>query len=342
MKKNYFTLLAAILFVGFTNAQTTIYSTDFDATYQGVAAVEANLNDHPDWKAGHFANATTFTAATTGDSRTVVQTGSHFSYALLENTPIVAAVGDVITIKFLTDIGLADQAYGTADNNLDYVGLLNKNNPAAGSQANGNHRDGIMLFNKGTSSEVAVRSAGGGAFDAATGIVDVDLTNRSYEVIIEYTVGADAATSTKNAKITNVATSVTSTTDIATGMNASVYTELTGSGAYFFNWPLNFGKNDSDINILKMESLEITKNGGVLSTQSFNNFEFSMSPNPVNDFLTINSKETIKTVEIFNLLGKKVLSTTNNSLSVSSLSKSVYLVKITSDKCVSTKKLIKN
>ncbi|MGJ8743953.1 T9SS type A sorting domain-containing protein [Polaribacter sp.] len=71
--------------------------------------------------------------------------------------------------------------------------------------------------------------------------------------------------------------------------------------------------------------------------------DVKMYPNPVENQLFFNAKETLNKVEIFNLLGKKVLSTTNtNSIDVSSLSKSVYLVKISSDKGTSTKKLVKN
>ncbi|WP_165732691.1 T9SS type A sorting domain-containing protein [Polaribacter sp. 20A6] len=71
--------------------------------------------------------------------------------------------------------------------------------------------------------------------------------------------------------------------------------------------------------------------------------EVKMYPNPAEDQLFISSKETLNKVEIFNLLGKKVLSTTNTkSIDVSSLTKSVYLVKISSDKGISTKKLVKN
>ncbi|MGJ8762290.1 MAG: T9SS type A sorting domain-containing protein, partial [Polaribacter sp.] len=66
-------------------------------------------------------------------------------------------------------------------------------------------------------------------------------------------------------------------------------------------------------------------------------------PNPVENQLFFSAKETLNKVEIFNLLGKKVLSTTNTkSIDVSSLSKSVYLVKISSNKGTATKKLVKN
>ncbi|QVY65644.1 T9SS type A sorting domain-containing protein [Polaribacter sp. Q13] len=86
--------------------------------------------------------------------------------------------------------------------------------------------------------------------------------------------------------------------------------------------------------------IEDAATAGVSSQQLEN---VNMYPNPVENKLFINSKETLNKVEIFNLLGKKVLSTTNTkSIDVSSLSKSVYLVKISSDKGISTKKLVKN
>jgi hypothetical protein len=68
----------------------------------------------------------------------------------------------------------------------------------------------------------------------------------------------------------------------------------------------------------------------------------SIYPNPVKNQLFINSQETIQSVEIFNLLGKKVLtSNSTNSVDVSSLSKSVYILKLTSDNGVSTKRFVK-
>lgn len=80
------------------------------------------------------------------------------------------------------------------------------------------------------------------------------------------------------------------------------------------------------------------------STKNLNAFEFSMYPNPVINELIIKTQESLKKVEIYNLLGKKVLISENvtNSIDVSSLSSSIYLVKLTSDKGVSIKKLVKN
>ncbi|WP_081817005.1 T9SS type A sorting domain-containing protein [Polaribacter sp. Hel_I_88] len=73
--------------------------------------------------------------------------------------------------------------------------------------------------------------------------------------------------------------------------------------------------------------------------------QVSVYPNPANEFVKISSSVDINKVEIYNLLGKKVISTsklTNNNLDVSSLSKGVYLMKLTSGESVASRKLIKN
>ena len=71
----------------------------------------------------------------------------------------------------------------------------------------------------------------------------------------------------------------------------------------------------------------------------------SVYPNPANEFVTISTLEKIDRVEVFNLLGKQVIKTStlnNNILDVSSLSKGVYLMKLTSGNSVATRKFIKN
>ncbi|MCL7752667.1 T9SS type A sorting domain-containing protein [Polaribacter sp. Z022] len=80
-----------------------------------------------------------------------------------------------------------------------------------------------------------------------------------------------------------------------------------------------------------------------LSTEKINSFEFNTYPNPVENNLFINSQEKIQSAEVFNLLGTKVLSLNNvqGSLDVSSLSKSIYILKLTSDKGISTKRFVK-
>ncbi|MCG1037382.1 T9SS type A sorting domain-containing protein [Polaribacter sargassicola] len=72
--------------------------------------------------------------------------------------------------------------------------------------------------------------------------------------------------------------------------------------------------------------------------------KISIYPNPANDFVKISTLETIDTVDVYNLIGKKVISSKNlieNSVDISTLAKGVYMLKITSGNSVASKKLIK-
>ncbi|WP_299670395.1 T9SS type A sorting domain-containing protein [uncultured Polaribacter sp.] len=72
--------------------------------------------------------------------------------------------------------------------------------------------------------------------------------------------------------------------------------------------------------------------------------KFSVYPNPANEFVTISSALEINNIEVYNLLGKKVISAeklSDHNLDVSSLSKGVYMLKLTSGDSVASKKLIK-
>ncbi|MCG2611425.1 T9SS type A sorting domain-containing protein [Flavobacterium sp. SM15] len=87
---------------------------------------------------------------------------------------------------------------------------------------------------------------------------------------------------------------------------------------------------------------------GVLNTQDFN-FEnyFALYPNPVNNELNIEIKQTIEvsSISIYNQLGQLVLVVPNaqdvNKVDVSSLSAGNYFIKINSDKGTSNTKFIK-
>ena len=70
----------------------------------------------------------------------------------------------------------------------------------------------------------------------------------------------------------------------------------------------------------------------------------SVYPNPANEFVTISSAVEMNKVEVYSLLGKKVMSSAklnNNDLDISSLSTGIYILKLTSGNAVATKKLIK-
>ena len=346
MKKNYFTLLIAIFLVGFTNAQTTIFDSTFDEASYDAEDVNTNLNNHADWTAGHFGNANSWRA--NGDSD-LIQVGANFSYSSLTSTTsaITGADGDVITVKTIVQLGNNPQIFATTGsiNNLILLGLLPDNTPenSNDNKEAGQKREGVLI-QADPADGGKLRLTNAGSSGPFTGAEISQADKAAYEVIVEYTIGASADESSKTVRITNVSSGESSVSSKSNKLRGEIYTAITGAGAYYFNWALNFyQKEDSTINAIYVNSLTITKNDAVLSTPTFNNFEFSMSPNPANNLLNINSKETLNKVEIFNLLGKKVLSTTNTkSIDVSSLTKSVYLVKISSDKGISTKKLVKN
>lgn len=72
---------------------------------------------------------------------------------------------------------------------------------------------------------------------------------------------------------------------------------------------------------------------------------FSMYPNPATNRLNISAKETILSAEIFNVIGKKVMSVnvnkTSESIDVSSLTSGIYLVKYDVNGVTGTAKFIK-
>ncbi len=78
------------------------------------------------------------------------------------------------------------------------------------------------------------------------------------------------------------------------------------------------------------------------NTQVYLPFEFSLI-NPAQNILNITSNERIDSVEIFDLLGKRIIfQTYQNSIDVSKLSKGIFIIKVNSDLKVGIKKMIKN
>jgi len=80
-----------------------------------------------------------------------------------------------------------------------------------------------------------------------------------------------------------------------------------------------------------------------LSTEEFNNNSLSLYPNPVyGNVVQINSNENLS-FEIYNILGKLVLSgnSQNGMIQLGQMNKGVYLIKLKTNKGILTKKLIK-
>ena len=83
---------------------------------------------------------------------------------------------------------------------------------------------------------------------------------------------------------------------------------------------------------------------GLLSTSDVETSLIYIGPNPMKEGLLIHLKDGnhIKTVNISDITGKLILTSTNTSISTSHLESGLYLVKITTDKGSFIKKLIKN
>jgi hypothetical protein len=71
--------------------------------------------------------------------------------------------------------------------------------------------------------------------------------------------------------------------------------------------------------------------------------ETTIYPNPVSNNLTIKSKENILKIEVYNLLGKKLIEKENSSfINLSNLKPNIYFVRIFSAKSSISKRIIKN
>ena len=79
-----------------------------------------------------------------------------------------------------------------------------------------------------------------------------------------------------------------------------------------------------------------------LGTNENNKTEISIYPNPVNDYLNINSDKKISAISITDLTGKTLFEGTNlNKIDVNHLPKGLYLIKIKTDNSESIQKFIK-
>lgn len=121
------------------------------------------------------------------------------------------------------------------------------------------------------------------------------------------------------------------TTDLATATN---YYFVTTSFA-----PEDFGTFTTTITGVG------TATCGTLAVPGFNDANFSFYPNPVKNTLNLSYNQEISNVDVFNLLGQKVIATKLNSnsgqIDMSSIPNGAYMVKVTSNNQVKTIKVIK-
>ncbi|GAA4768296.1 MULTISPECIES: T9SS type A sorting domain-containing protein [Flavobacterium] len=83
-----------------------------------------------------------------------------------------------------------------------------------------------------------------------------------------------------------------------------------------------------------------------LSTTSFDKNSLKVYPNPVNDVLNLSYSSEISSVEVFNIIGQKVLvknlNATQGEVNISNLNSGSYIVRVTSGDQVQTIKIVKN
>ncbi|MEO8235115.1 MAG: LamG-like jellyroll fold domain-containing protein [Flavobacterium sp.] len=85
-------------------------------------------------------------------------------------------------------------------------------------------------------------------------------------------------------------------------------------------------------------------NNNTLSSQDFNqnDLKVSLYPNPANEVLNIETDLDVKSIEIYNIQGQKVMSSTQKQVNVSALASGMYMVKIKdSENAIATKKFMK-
>ena len=78
-----------------------------------------------------------------------------------------------------------------------------------------------------------------------------------------------------------------------------------------------------------------------LSTSEFTKVDFDIYPNPVKDFLSVNSQEPINFLKIYSITGKLLRETAESSINISDLSSGLYFTLISINGRNDTKKFIK-
>lgn len=113
-------------------------------------------------------------------------------------------------------------------------------------------------------------------------------------------------------------------------------------GEYVFNGAIDDLKVYNYV--LSDMSISSLYNNNTLSTSDFNenNLKVAMYPNPVNDILNIDIENEIKSVEIYNIQGQKVIQSNVKQIETFSLNSGIYMVRIEDvNGGIATQKLIK-
>ncbi len=112
-----------------------------------------------------------------------------------------------------------------------------------------------------------------------------------------------------------------------------------GSGVY--DWYAPGGNNQNVKKLTENTLLYLAGGESMLSAQNFSGkFSISIYPNPVSNILTIKSKGNVNS-EIYDMNGRKVLTSNSKNIDVKQLSAGVYSIKISDEKIYQILKFIK-
>jgi Secretion system C-terminal sorting domain/Fibronectin type III domain/Carbohydrate binding domain len=116
------------------------------------------------------------------------------------------------------------------------------------------------------------------------------------------------------------------------------------AGIYYFGFNDNTTATPTTASTMRIDTFSFTTN---LGTNEYLSSSFSVYPNPVNNVInfTNNANAIVSSVELTDMNGRIVKSAevnaTEGELSVSDLSSGIYMMRLTSDQGVATKKIIK-
>lgn len=122
------------------------------------------------------------------------------------------------------------------------------------------------------------------------------------------------------------------------------FTNLGFASTHLFQWKFEaFMQVVTDPGIVYVDNIILTQNP--LSVEDFELAQVNTFPNPTNSNWNITSTASINTVEVYNVLGKKVMSLTPNTTAIvinaSSLNSGLYFARIKGDNGFKTIKLVK-
>jgi hypothetical protein len=98
---------------------------------------------------------------------------------------------------------------------------------------------------------------------------------------------------------------------------------------------------DNGLKIFKNAALILTNQTLGINDNTIENASITVSPNPTSGLVTVNGVADVKTITVFNVGGKLVLSASNTtSVNLSNQAKGVYFVKVTTENGTTTKKVV--